>query len=307
MKKTPLLFALCLFLFGAAQTIAQTPPPPPPVLLLVREDIKPGKMPAHEQEASAYIQVLDKANSMITDKNLRDGRIAMSPVAGNENEVAYLWPYQSFADMESKRKAMDKLTSGALKADFDQLPDRELHAAQRDIIASFRPDLSYGIGTVDIAQARYMVMNTVRLKPGHDDEYWEAYKKLVNPARDKAQVKASYAVYQVRAGAPGGTYLVFRPLKAMSELDFPLRAVGDAMGKDGREDMARATDKAVLGTDTVYYAINPRLSHVAPEFAARDTSSPGFWNPRSQAATTAAMTTATARKKANAKRSGNQP
>ncbi len=204
MKKTPLLFALCLFLFGAAQTIAQTPPPPPPVLLLVREDIKPGKMPAHEQEANAYVQVLGKANSMLANKEVRDGRIAMSPVAGNENEVAYIWAYQSFADMEAKRREMDKLATGAMKADFDQLPDRELHVSQRDMVASYRPDLSYGIGAIDIAQARYMIMTTLRLKPGHEDEYWEAVKKLTFPARDKAQFKGSIAVYQVRAGAPGG-------------------------------------------------------------------------------------------------------
>lgn len=277
MKRLCLL--LSAVLCAAVCAVAQPAPTSPPnVLLIVREDIKPGKMPAHEQEAAAYISVLRKANARLAAE-LRDGRIAMSPVAGNENEVAYLWAYDSLAAMEQHHMEMDKLTSGVLKADFDALPDRELHAAQRDIVAGYRADLSHGIGNVDVPQARYMVMTTLRLKPGHETEYWDAFKRIIYPARDKAGLKGSWAVYQVRAGLPAPTFIVFRPVRSLAELDIanPL-AMRAAMGNDA-DDMDKATDRSVVGSDTVYYRFNPRISLVAPEFAARDTAAPAFWNP----------------------------
>ncbi len=202
------------------------------MLLIEREEIKPGKMPAHTQEARGFLDVMARANSRLSDK-MRDGRLAMTPIAGNQNEVAYIWPYDSFEDMESKRKETDKLATGAMKADFDGLPDAELHASQRSIIASYRPDYSYNPGRMNVAQARYMAMTTLRIKPGHASEYWDMVKRVVNPARDKAQSKASYAVYQVRAGMMDGFYLIFRPMKSLAELDFPMTAVRDAMGKEG--------------------------------------------------------------------------
>ena len=170
--------------------------------MIVREDIKPGKMPAHTEEATNFMRVLTKANT-VSPESLRDYRIAMTPLAANENEVMYLWGYNSFEDLENKRKEAERLSSGPMKADFDALVDGDLHAAQFDIIANFRPDLSHGIGRVDPAQARYMVVTTLRIKPGHEDEYWNAVKKTLYPARDKTAMKsASWAVFSVRAGLP---------------------------------------------------------------------------------------------------------
>ncbi|MDQ3753415.1 MAG: NIPSNAP family protein [Acidobacteriota bacterium] len=285
--KHTLLAALCLLLAGFTQALAQnTPPSPPRVLVLIREDIKPGKMPAHAQEASAYVQVLSKANARLAE-NMRDGRIAMTPIAGNENEVAYLWPYDSFEEMEKKRNEMDKLATGAMRAEFDALPDAELHASQRDIIARYRPEYSYNIGAIDIAQARYMVMTTLRIKPGHEDEYWAMVKEKMFPARDKAQIKASYAVFSAIAGMPASTFLIFRPARSLADFDAAAPvATRNAMSKDVREDVDKVTDRSVVFSETIFYRFDPRLSHVAPDFVARDTASPAFWNPKPPPPTT---------------------
>ena len=278
-----LVSTACLLLALSLLTLAQTAPPPPNIILLVREEIKPGEMPAHQQEAAAFIRVLEKANSRIADPKLRDGRIAMSPVAGNENEVAYLWGYDSFADMEAKAKESEKLATdpAMMKADFDKLPDNRLHTSQRDTLAAFRPDLSYGLGRIDIAEARYMVMTTYRIKPGHEDEYWGMVKKHVFPARDKAGIKASYAVYQSAGGVPNGTYYMFRPVRSLAELDerAPL-ATRNAMSSDTKEEVDKVTDRAMLLSETMIYRINPRISLVAPSMAARDKSPTPFWNPK---------------------------
>jgi hypothetical protein len=265
-------------------TLAQTTAPPPPnLVLIVREEIKPGEMSAHQQEAAAFVRVLEKANSRISDPKLRDGRIAMSPVAGNENEVAYLWAYDSFADMEAKAQASEKLATdpASMKADFDKLPDNRLHISQRDTVAALRSDLSYGLGRIDIAEARYMVMTTFRIKPGHEDEYWEMVKKHVFPARDKAGIKASYAIYQSVGGVPNGTYFQFRPLRTLAELDerAPI-ATRNAMSSDTKSEVDKVTDRTMLMSETMIYRINPRISLVAPAMAARDKSPTPFWNPK---------------------------
>ena len=285
---------LFLLLAAAALTVpalAQQPPGPPPVLLVVREEIKPGEMPAHEQEAMDFVRVQRKANSLLPADS-RDGRLAMSPVAGNENEVMYLWPYASFAEMEKKRKASDALAAGQMRADFERLPDARLHASQRDMVAALRPDLSYNIGRgLDAAEARYMSVQTLRLKPGNEEAYWAARKRILHAAFDKAGGGGvSYVVYQVRGGALLSTYLIFRPIKSLADLDDNLPGKARAqMGAD-RDDWDKVVDKCVTLHDVGFYAFNPRLSVVGPEFAARDASSPAYWNPPLPAAPAAAAT-----------------
>ena len=278
-----------LLLSLSVVALAQAAPPAPPkLLLIVREEIKPGEMPAHQQEAAAFIRVLEKANARITDPKLRDGRIGMSPVAGNENEVAYIWPYDSFADMEAKQKESERLSSSPtlMKADFDRLPDNRLHASQRDTLAAFRSDLSYNLGRIDIAEARYMVMTTFRIKPGHEDEYWQMVKKHVFPARDKAGIKASYAIYQSVGGVPNGTFFQFRPLRSLAEMDerAPI-ATRNAMSGDAKDEVDKVTDRTLLISETTVYRINPRISLVAPAMAARDKSPTPFWNPKPEPVT----------------------
>jgi hypothetical protein len=295
MKRLFLTFsALCFLLLTCALAAAQTaaPPSPPPVLLITREDIKPGKMDAHAEEALANVRVMAKTNSMITNKDLRNYRIGMTPFAGNQNEVTYLVAYSSFANMEDRNKEVEKFSTGAMKADYAALPDKELHAAQANVLAVFRPELSYGVGNTDIAQARYVVMTTLRLKPGHEDEYWDAVKRYVNPARDKTPLKtsASYAVYQAVGGMPGPTFITFRPLKSLADLDTASsRLVRPAMSEEDRKKADEITDRTVVGSTTVYYFLNPRLSLVSPEFAARDHAATAFWitNPAPATTTTA--------------------
>jgi hypothetical protein len=185
--------------------------------------------------------------------------------------------------MEAKAQASEKLATdpASMKADFDKLPDNRLHISQRDTVAALRSDLSYGLGRIDIAEARYMVMTTFRIKPGHEDEYWEMVKKHVFPARDKAGIKASYAIYQSVGGVPNGTYFQFRPLRTLAELDerAPI-ATRNAMSSDTKSEVDKVTDRTMLMSETMIYRINPRISLVAPAMAARDKSPTPFWNPK---------------------------
>jgi hypothetical protein len=301
MKKSLFLFALVLLVSICSPAFAQTPEPmaPPPVLLIVREDIKAGKMPAHSKHSAAYAAAFAKLQTT-------NHRIALVPVAGNENEVVYVTGAGSFAEIEKIQKDTDKAMStvtGPMKAQLDRLSNEQpdLHTAMRDLLTVYRPELSFNPG-VNIAQMRYFAITTVRVRPGHDAEYADYIRSVVNVARDKAKVDNFHlACFQVISGAPGGTYMFFRPMKSLGEFDQNVGAkVRAAMSDDMKKAADKASADAVITSESATYAFEPSMSYVAKETAAQD---PGFWNPKPEKA---AMVKKRVKKSAAAK-PGTQP
>ncbi len=277
MKKS-LLICLVVILFSAfSPAIAQPERQgPPKAMLIVREEIKPGLMSAHNRHSAEFAGVFNKLQTP-------NHRIAMVPVAGNENEVIYITGLGSFAELETMNRATDgKLESatGMTRATLDRL-DKEgpvLHNAMRDMLAVFRPEMSFNPG-VNIAQMRYFQITTTRIKPGYDAAYLEYVQKVINVARQKAKVDNLHlAVFQIISGAQAGTYLTFRPMKSLAELDEPIaRKVRESMSDDMRKDADKAVRETVISSDTSTYAFAPRMSYVDKEMAAVD---PAFWSPK---------------------------
>lgn len=275
MKKS-LLMLIVLF-SACSAALAQTMPAhagPPKVLYLVREDIKPGMMPAHTKHSANFVTIFGRLQTP-------NHRIALVPVAGSENEVVYLTGADSFAQLEGMLQATDKkmgAATGATKADLARLAGEapQLHAAMRDILAIYRPELSFNPGVV-LPQMRYFTITTVRLRPGKDAAYTEYIQKVMNVARDKAKVDSVHlAVFQVVSGTASGTYLIFRPMKSLGEMDDPVgMRVRAAMSDDMRKDADKTVSDAVMSSDSSTYWMTPEMSYVEKEFAAVD---PTFWN-----------------------------
>ena len=276
MKKTVLiLFAICIFVSTVSRVAAQTPPQPPQVLQIVREDIKTGMMEAHSREANATVRIWAKAKSP-------HHRLALVPIAGNENEVTYLWPFASFADYEKAQKDLDKIGE-TYKADFDRTrhSGEDYHSAQRDMLCRLRADLSYNLPAPDIAKMRFMRVETIRVKPGHIQEF-EEQRKIVNAAHVKAKVDEHMAVYQVVGGAQAGTFIVLIPWGSMDDSNLLPhgKAYQDALGDDGTKKVARIANDAIVFDDVSIYAFDPNLSYALPAWVASD---PGYWTLKSQA------------------------
>jgi hypothetical protein len=276
MKKSLLFVVLVIFISAFSQAFAQDPAMkgPPPVLYVVREDIKPGLMGAHTKHSASFANIfrtLDTPNH----------RIALVPVAGSENEVIYITGCSSFKELEGILNDTDKkmaAAGGNTRTELDRL-DKEapmLHAAMRDMLTVFRPELSYN-PNVDIRTMRYFSINTVRIRPGHDAQYVEYVQKLVNVARQKAKIDTLHvAAFQVISGAPAGTYMIFRPMKSLAELDDPIgMRVRAAMGDDMKKDADKAVSDAIMSSETSTYSMAPNMSYMQKEFAAGD---PAFWN-----------------------------
>jgi len=279
MKKSLLMFVVLFLASTGSTVIAQTPPAtpgPPKVLYLVREDIKPGMMPAHNKHSASFATIFGRLQTP-------NHRIALVPVAGSENEVVYLTGADTFAELEGMLQATDKkmgAATGTTKSELARLQGEapQLHAAMRDMLAIYRPELSFNPGVV-LPQMRYFTITTVRLRPGKDAAYTEYIQKVMNVAREKAKVNNVHiAVFQVVSGTANGTYLIFRPMKSLGEMDDPVgMRVRAAMSDDMRKDADKTVSDAVMSSDSSTYWLTPEMSYVEKEFAAVD---PAFWNPK---------------------------
>lgn len=273
MKKSPLFFPVVILLCACSPIFAQTPAPaPPPVLLIVREDIKPGMMGIHNRHSTEFAGIFNRLQTP-------NHRIALVPVAGSENEVLYITGVDNFAELERIQKTTDErlaATSGSTKADLDRL-DKEtaaLHAGMRDLIAVYRPELSYNAG-VDIQTMRYFAVNTLRIRPGQEEQLVELMNTLLRGARDKAKAELHVAAFQIIAGAPSPTYMFFRPMKSLAEYDLRIAPrVREAMTDDQRKKADRITGEAITFSETSIYAFNSQMSYVSKEMLAGD---PAFW------------------------------
>lgn len=279
MKRIMVLFAtLTLVVLGSSQTFAQessAPMGPPNVLMIVREQIKPGKGSDHTAESHRFTLALRKAKS-------KWGRIGMVPIAGDENEVMYIWPFQSFADVEKMNQDIDTWSTGALKADFDAIAPgpEDNHVSQHESFAVYRPDLSYQSG-VNIAEMRYFSIETFHIRPGQEGQF-DAAARMYLDGMTKGKVDSHYVIYQMVSGVEGSVYLVMQPMKSLADMDkvpMNMKAFADAMGVDGMKTLDKMASEMFQSTSSCIYTFNARMSYVSPEFAARDKSTPAFWNP----------------------------
>ncbi|MEK6280941.1 MAG: hypothetical protein AABN95_11365 [Acidobacteriota bacterium] len=281
MKKS-LLIVVVMLISTFAQVLAQAPESmaPPKGLLIVREEIKPGMMGAHSRHSAHFAEIF---NQLQTPNH----RIALVPVAGNENEVIYITPVDSFAEIESINQATDNkmgAATGSMRVKLDGLEKEapSMHNAMRDMWAIYRPELSFNPG-VAIPRMRYFMITTTRIRPGFDSVYVDYVSKIVNVARQKAKTDNLHvAVFQVTAGAPAGTYMIFRPMKSLAELDDPIGVrVRAAMSDDQKKDADKAVRDAIMSSETSAYAFAPGMSYVEKGFASAD---PTFWTPKPQTA-----------------------
>jgi hypothetical protein len=249
---------------------AQTPgsDTAPKVLLIVREEIKTGKMAAHSGEANTTVNIWAKAKSP-------HHRLAMMPVAGNENEVLYLWPFDSFAELEKSYNDLDKIGT-TMKADFDRIanPGEDYHSSQRDSIAVYLPELSYN-PTARMPDMRFMRWQVLRVKPGKDDEFEES-QRLLKAAHEKAKIDESMYLYRMAGGGMSGVYLRLIPWKSLEGMGtIPHgKAYWDAMGDDNRKKIDPLENDALLSDEVLVYAFAPQLSYLSAEFVA---ANPAFW------------------------------
>jgi hypothetical protein len=250
------------------------------VLVIFREEVKPGRGPAHEKVEAAWARAFSKGKYPAH-------YIAMTSVSG-PNQAWFVEGHDSLASTEQAEQFIEK--NAALKAEVDQIQqqDGELLDRSGGIVAAYREELGYRTTGVNIGQMRYFYVTTVRVRPGHQDDFVE-WNKIIKAAHEKANVPEHWAVFQVTLGMPAGTYLIIQPLKSLTEVDAFAQTHGkafqDAIGDEGRKKLRELASASILSSETNIFAFSPKMSYVSKETASAD---PDFWTPKPVAKTAAA-------------------
>jgi hypothetical protein len=245
---------------------------PPKVLVIAREVVKPGKAAAHEKWEAGWPRAFSKAKWPVY-------YLAASAITG-ESRVLFFTGYESLAAWEQDAANVGK--NAMLSAEFTALAEKdgEYLTESKTAVFTYMPELSYQAESLPIAGLRGFSIAAIHVKPGHG-KHFEETRKMVKAAHEKAGLAEHYSVYQVRAGAPAGTYLIFIPIKSLAEVDqtevLHGKSYQDAVGDDGRKAQMDFQAQGVESAEVQLFAFSPGMSYLAKEWIDSDKE---FWSPK---------------------------
>jgi hypothetical protein len=278
-KVTGLFAALCLLFLGtsiaSAQETAEPALTPPKVLVIQREFVKPGKTgAAHERTESAFVRSMTAAK-------WPTHYFAAQSLSG-PSRVLFFSGYDSFEAWEKDNRATEK--NATLSADLDRaaMADGELLSSYDSAVYTYREDMSLRASTVKVSQARYFEITVFIVKPGHMHE-WEELVKMYTSGFEKSVPHAHWATFESMYGADnGGRFLVFNPMKSLSEVD---AGMGDGkqfmsgMSDSEKKKLSELTAACVESSQTNLFSFNPKMSYPSEEWIKSDP----FWKPTATA------------------------
>jgi hypothetical protein len=275
MRRISLGFTLLALVAGSAATaLAQGMPTSQPKFLhIFREQVKPGRAADHAKWEAGWPAAFEKAKSPYN-------YIALQSITG-PTEVLYVSPLANQAAYGEMMAEEEK--SPALSTETERLGkgESEFLSESSAMQAVAMPELSQG-AFPDVGKMRYYEITTFRVRSGHYDA-WVAATKAYMAAAARSAPGASWRTYDVVAGAPGGTYLVFSSVGTFGEFD-KMMAEGEATWKgmtaEESATLGRFMKESVITTTTNRYRLDPGQSYVNAETKAKD---PAFWMPKAAA------------------------
>ncbi len=257
---------------------------PPPVLQVQRELIKEGKSAAHEKTEAAYVRAFRKAD-------FPGHYLALSPQSG-ANEVWFVEAFPSFEASEKWEAESEKepLKSALEEADTQ---DGALRERSNSMWAVYRPQLSYRADKVDVGKMRFVRVFTYHIRPGHVADFLAEAPDVIR-AYDRSNADRVFLCYEVKAGAPAGTFLFLESLTSLKTLDAGdemNQAFASAMGAAGLKHLNDLDAAAVASEEVNFFQVSPKMSYVSKDTEDED---PAFWRPKPPAAKPAAKPAAAA-------------
>lgn len=254
--------------FAAVSMVMAQSPQPAAILRILREDIKPGKGGAHEKTEAAFVRAFSK-----TDYPHYTALVSTT----GPTHALFLERYDSFAALE---KAMAVTGTEPFKSVVDQVDaqDGEVRSGERNMIATYRQELSYTPVPPNLPKYRFYSILTVRVRPGHVDDY-EAMRKMVNAVWEKEGSKQRRVVYGVVSGAPTGTYLILSGMETLASMDppRPSKSGAEAFGADDWARYQKMQSDFIISSESVLYSVSSKMSYPPKEFIEAD---PDFWAPK---------------------------
>ncbi len=273
MKSLPSRIAAVALLFGSAgPAFGQQgmPTSQPTLLTIVREDVKIGRSAEHSRFEAGWPAAYAKAKSP-------DYYLAYVSMTG-PSEAWYVTPFASNAAIAEGMKRDD--ADPVLSAELQRLSagDAAFLNNVRVMQAMGRPDLSMG-AFPDLAKVRFTEITWFRVRPGHEAGF-ETAAKAYGAAARRGAPSASYRIYQITAGVPGPTYLIFASVESYGAFDQMMASDQAAMRGATPDEMStlqKFMAEGVINTETQRFRVDPAQSYVSPEARAVD---PAFWMPK---------------------------
>ena len=239
----------------------------PSLLTIVREEIKPGRSEEHAKHEQGWPAAYAKAKSPYN-------YLALTSLTGT-GEALYVVPFESNAAVADSMKRDD--ADPVLSAELARLSriDSEYLTGSRVIQAVARNDLSMG-SFPDIPSMRFYQITFFRVRPGHDSEF-ETAAKTYHAAATRLGRDPQVRVYQVIAGMPSPTYVLFTSVGDYAEFDKVTadgQAVWTGMNAEESSIMAKFGKEGLINTETNRFRVDPKQSYVDKETAAKF---PDFW------------------------------
>ena len=259
-----------LYIGSASMALSQgVPTSQPNLLTITREEVKTGHNAAHAAHEVGWPAAYAKAKSPYY-------YFAMVSMTG-PNEAWYLSPYASHAALGESLKM--ESSNAALSAELARLArvDAEHINSVRQVHAVARTDLSYG-AYPDMALARYWEITTFRVRPGHEESFANAAKAYAAAAK-RAAPGMSWRTYEVIAGLPGPTYLVFSSVQSFAEFDKGMQQgteIMKAFTPDELSTLQKFSTAGLINAETQRFRLDAGQSYVDAPTKAKD---PAFWSP----------------------------
>jgi hypothetical protein len=263
------VYAAAMLGIAGAVSAQELPTSQPKYLRIVREEVKLGRNAAHAKIEAGWPAAFERAKSP-------DYYLAMAAMTG-ANEVWFVIPETSNAAAEAsmKRNDGDKL----LSTELERLGkvDAEMLNSSRTLEAAARPDLSYG-AYPDLSRQRYWEISWFRVRPGHEQQF-DAAAKAYGAATKRVAPNASFRVYEIVAGMPGPTYLVFSSLTSYAGFDTMAndsQKTWTGMTTDELAVMNKFSTDGMINIETNRFQLSPRMSYVPQSVRMSDLA---FWMP----------------------------
>jgi hypothetical protein len=256
-----------------AAAAEDSPTAPPKLALLVYQKFPLGKTAERanwERTVALMCEKLDVPNSWID----------LEAVTG-EPEALWFDPFDSFAHMDKAFAQWGHIYAANPELGKLQAQINGALVSQRTIVAIKRDDLSYRANRIDLSKVRFMRVFEVRLHPGHENDFAEAFKML-SAGYEKIDSDMPWMVYQVNVGMPSPSFLILVPMTALRQNDDLLarrKSLREAEGEETAERMQQIAREAYASTESNLYFVSAETSHVSKEIAAGD---PDFWTPKKQ-------------------------
>jgi len=262
------LMAFAPSLCAQSNQASRLPGEPPKILNIVRQQLIPGK-------AGAYAELLKRIGAEYNRRGIPVYWYGAQSFTG-PLEGLYLNFFESFAEMNATNDALNKAV--AANPALAQMQEQLLTytSGVTNAFAVRRDDLGYRWDAIDFSKVRVLRVATIQVRQGHEAEFAEAIRGL-RAAYARLNANAYWATYQVTAGAPSSTFVIFLPMRSLDEMDDyinRLAALPEAEGPGVAGQLQQIARDAYRSWDSELFSVNPSQSHMPADFMTGD---PAFW------------------------------